>query len=128
MDMILGTANILHQFGDELVAIGTDINQIVLERQGQVLINKEVDKGFVLIGQSQILLLGKLKHRALGELVHSALADITLLAVVDAEEEVEHDTYYGYEVYHQCPRHSLGGLTIVHHYVDDGDGHHHVVY
>ena len=127
MYVLLGTTYVLHQLRDKLIAISTDVNKIILERQCQVLIHEQVYQRFVLVRQTKVLLLGKLQHRTLGELIHRTLTNITLSAMIDAKEQIEHYTNHRHEVYHQRPCHSLSGLAVVHHHMNYGDDYQHVV-
>ena len=84
----------------------------------KLLLDKKVDEGLVLLGQPKVLLFHEAQHRAFRQLVELPLADETLLAGVDAKEQVEHDAHDGYEPDDQCPRHRLRRLAVVHHDVD----------
>ena len=117
MYVILGLADILHQLGYKLIAIGTDIHQVILKRQRQVLVNKQINQWFVALGQSQVLLLSKLQHRTLGKLVHRTFAHIALLAMVNAKKQIKDDAHHWHKINHQCPSHRLCRLTVVHNHV-----------
>ena len=77
--------------------------------------------------QLQVLLFDELEHRALGELVEAPLTDESLLAGIQAEEDIEQKTYHRHEPYHQRPSHCLGRLPIVHHHVDDCQDDNHLI-
>ena len=104
-----------------------DIHQVVLKRQRQVLTDKEVYQRLMLLRESQVLLLGKLQHRALRQLVHAPLAHVTLLAGVDAKEEIEHDAHHWHKVDHECPGHRLSWLTVVEYHVDHRQNDHYLI-
>ena len=120
MDVLACLADGLEECGEELAAVGQQLNMVVLEGQGEVLVDVEVDEGLVLFGQVQVLLLDEAEHGALRQLVKGALADHSLLAGVDAEEQVEHCSDDGHEQDDQRPCHGLGWLSVVHHHMDDG--------
>ena len=116
-----------HQCRKELVAVGIYLSRAVPEGQRGALVYEQVDKLAMLLRQMQVVLFHELQHGAFCQLVHGTLAGHALLASIGAEEEVEHHAYHGHEPYHQCPRHRLCRLTVVHHYVDDDQHHHDVV-
>ena len=93
---------------------GEDIHIIVLERQGGVVVDKELYHLLVLLGHYKVALLHKLEHSALGELVKTALRNEFLPSGVDAEEYIQHDAGNGHEIYHQSPCHGLHRLAVVH--------------
>ena len=57
-------------------------------------------------------------------LVEGPLANQPLTTMVDAKEQVEHDSYQWQKDDHQHPCHRLGWLPIVHNDVDDSNGYH----
>ena len=124
VDMTAGLTDLLQQGREELIAVGIDVHLIIFERQGEVLVDEEVDKRFLFLRQTEVLLFDELQHRAFRQLVHTPFTDIAFLASVDAEEKVEHNTCHRHEPNHQRPGKGLGGLPVVEHHVDnsqDGD-------
>ena len=107
------------QCREELVSVGVDLRCGVLERQRQVLTDKQVDELAVLLGQLQVLLPYELQHRALGQLIHRTLAHQLLLAGVHTKEEIEDDAHKGYEPDDECPCRRLCRLAVVHQHAYD---------
>ena len=119
MDMALCLGDLCQKGREESIAIVIHRHLIILEGQREVLVHEEVYQLSVLSRQLQVLLLHKLQHRTFGELVQTPLADELLLAGIQPEEEVEHQSHHRHEPYHQRPGHRLGRLTVVHHHMDD---------
>ena len=115
-------SNILQQFREEGIAICHNVYLIVLERQGEVLIDKEVNQGFLALRHVEVVLLDEVQHRSLGEFIHLTLTDDTFLAVVYAEEQIKHHADNRNEANDQYPRHRLGWLTVVHQHMNNGNG------
>ena len=115
-----GFSNIFQQFWEESVAVRHDVNLIILEGQGQILIDKEVHQGFLTFRHAEIMLAYKTQHRALGQLVHLSLANNAFLTMIDAKKQIEHHAHNRYETDDQHPCHRLGWLTVVHQYMDNG--------
>ena len=122
MDVVPGLGNILEEFGEEGVTVGHDVNHVVLERQGEALVDKEIDHLLVSLGNFQVMLLNKIEHGTLGQLVEGTLADESLTALVDAKEEIEEDADNWYKEDNQCPCHGLGRLPILQNDVDEYEG------
>ena len=122
MDVVARLADVLQQLGEEGVAVGHDVDGVVLERQRHALVDKQVDELSVVVGYAEVVLFDKAEHGALGQLVERALADESLAPVVDAEEEVEDDADDGNEEDDQRPRHRLRRLAVVHDDVDNRQG------
>ena len=120
MDMVLGQTDISKQMMNKLISIGKDIHLVILKWQGEILIDKKVYQGLVLLGQLQVLLFCKLQHRALGKLVHGTIADVTFLTGVDTKKQVENDAHHRHKVDHHRPGHRLGWLTIVENHMNHG--------
>ena len=115
-----GRRNILQQFREESVTIRHDVNLVILEGQGQILVDEQVHQRFLALRYTEVVLVYESQHRALGQLVHLTLIDDAFLAMVDAKKQVEHHADNRYEANDQNPRHRLGGLTVVHQHVDNG--------
>ena len=127
MDMTLRLGNLRQKCREEGITIVIYRHLVVLEGQREVLIHEEVYQLAVFSWQLQVLLFHELQHRTFGELVQTALTDESLLAGVQSEEEVEHQSHYRHEPYHQRPGHGLGRLTVVHHHVDDSQDDNHLI-
>ena len=121
MDMMLRSSNVLQQLWEEGIAVGHDVHLIILEGQREILIDKEVDELFVTLRDMQVVLFHEAQHGTLGDLVDRALANESLLAVVDAKEEIEHHAYHRNEEDNQRPCHRLCGLLVVEHHMNDGN-------
>ena len=118
--MMGGFSNIFQQFWEESVAVRHDVNPIILEGQGQILIDKEVHQRFLTFRHAESMLAYETQHRALGQFVHLSLTDDTFLTMINAKKQVEHHANNRYEADDQHPRHRLGRLTVVHQYMDNG--------
>ena len=122
VDMMLCLANVGQQFWEEGVAVGHNVDTRHLEGQREILVDEQVDELFVALGHVQVLLFDESQHRAFRQLVERALRDEAFTSVVDAKEQVEHDAHQREEEDDQCPRHGLGGLSVVHDDMNDGYG------
>ena len=120
MDVVLGPGNGGQEGREELVARGVDLYLVVLERQRQVLVGKEVHEGAVAVGYVQVFLFHKLEHGAFRQLVQASLADHPVAPCVLAKEEIEHEAYKRQEHEHKNPCHRLCRLLVVHENGNDG--------
>ena len=122
MDMVFRLVDVFQQFREEGIAVGHDVDLIILEGECQVLVDEKVDQRLVVLGHLEVVLFHETEHRTFRQLVERTLADQLLLSVVETEEEVEDDAHDRYEEDDQRPGHGLGGLLVVHHHVDNGYG------
>ena len=119
MDMTAGRGNIAQQGREKLVAISKNLHLIIIKGQREAFVDKEVDDGFIVLGQLQVMLFHKTKHRTFGQLVHRALTNHPFPSGVNAKEHVGDNAYHRQEPNHHDPSHRLGRLTIIHHHVDN---------
>ena len=71
--MVGGLGDVAQQSVEHLVAVGEDIDAVVLERESPVLERELLHQGAMLLRDGQVFLLHILKHGALGELVEAVL-------------------------------------------------------
>ena len=119
MDMMVGLSNIFQQFREEGIAIGNNVNLIVLEGQCHALVDKQVNQLALTFRHAEVFLFHKIQHRTLRQLIHRTLADHTFPTMIDAKEKIEDDTDNRHKEDNQCPCHRLGRLPVVHDDMND---------
>ena len=100
MDMVMSRRNGRKQRWEELIAISVGHHLVGTERQGEVLIDKQVNEGLIVIWNLQVRLFDEAQHRAPRQFVKLTLTNKPLLTGVDAKKQVKDNANHRYEPYH----------------------------
>ena len=115
MDMTFRFTQVAEERKEEWIAVCQHLQLIILKRQREILVDKQIDDGSIGLWQLQTILFDKAQHRSFGEKIKASLADKSFLTGIHPEEEIEDKSDDRHKEHHHPPRHCLSGLTVVHH-------------
>ena len=106
-------AHVGNEREEKRITIGEQFHLIIIKGKSQIVVDEQFHHLLVSLGHLHVVLIHKAEHRAAGELVETTLTDQFVPARVDTEEQVEHQSHHGHEIYDHGPCHRLHRLAIV---------------